>query len=109
MNREAAVSGEIAEASLVLMLRAGLIQNVDVLAIADEYELRAGRERCQVRSGVLVEAAHRLRTALLNVASPPKVDPAVEFQAAFERKQIRLRTAYLDRKRREADGGNDAG
>ena len=106
MDVEAIISGEMAEASIVLMLRGGVISEDDVLQLAGEYDLRSGRERDQRRGEAFAMTAHRLRVALMHVSPPPAVDPEVEYRAQFERKQMRERTAILERRAREADGGN---
>lgn len=106
MDAEAIITGEMAEASIVLMLRASVVAEADVLQLADEYDLRAARERDQRRGEAFTMVAHRLRVALTHVDPPPAVDPEVEYRAQYERRQMRERTAILERRAREADGGN---
>ncbi len=93
-------AGLIAEAGIVLLVRSGAIAEADVLALADEYDRRAGWAADPTSQASYVEAAHRLRSALLSVPEAPRADPAVEFRAAYERRQMRERTAILAR-----DGG----
>jgi hypothetical protein len=107
VDLEAIITGEMAEASIVLMLRAGVVTDDDVSQLADEYDLRAGRQQDQRRGEAFRLVAHRLRVALMHVNPPPAIDPQVEYRAQYERRQMRERTAILERRAREADGGND--
>ena len=86
----------MAEATLILLLRAGLIDPGDVNALADEYERRAGWERRDKAREALEQTAHGLRLALLSTDEAPDVDPAVEARAQFQRQQMRQRTAMLE-------------
>jgi hypothetical protein len=103
---EARIAAEMAQAAIVLMLRAGLIDRSDVVGLAAEYDLVAGRNK--VDGPILETTAHRLRTALLAADPPPAIDPEVEFRAQYERRQMVERTALYERQARERDGGNPA-
>ena len=97
---------ELAMAAIVLLLRSGVVKEGDVLQLADEYSLNAGRSRHD--RPMLERVAHMLRLAPMQVAPPPATDPEVEFRAQYERRQMIARTKLIERKQREAgaNGGN---
>ena len=87
----------MAQATLTLLLRAGVLEEDNVLSLADEYDRRASWEKDPRVKEALEQTAHGLRLAPLGLGEAPIVDPAVEFRAEFEREQIRKRTAMLER------------
>lgn len=101
MNDLGGIDG-LGDAAIVLMLRANLISESDVLGLADEYDRRASWDRSESESNRLRAMAHRLRVVLMEVDPAPMTDPAVEYRAQFERDQIRRRTEYYARKNDEA-------
>ena len=86
----------MAEATLILMLRAGLVDPDDVTALADEYDRRASWESRDEAREALEQTAHGLRLALLSTDEAPDVDPTVEARAQFQRHQMRQRTAMME-------------
>lgn len=86
----------MAEATLILLLRAGLLDPDDVATLADEYDRRAGWESRGEAREALEQTAHGLRLALLSTDEAPDVDPTVEARAQFQRQQMRQRTAMLE-------------
>jgi len=88
----------MAQATLILLLRAGLLDDGDVRKLADEYDRRASWESDPEAKEAMEQTAHGLRLALLGTDEAPEVDPASEFRAQFERDQIRKRTAMIERK-----------
>ncbi|MBB4616907.1 hypothetical protein [Sphingomonas abaci] len=102
MDDEDRITAGVSEAVLKLIVRAGVVSEDDVLAIASEYDTLAGRAP-QHEVGVHEMVAHRLRCVLLDLDPPPAVDPAREFEAQFQREQIRLRTAMIARKAKDTD------
>lgn len=87
----------MAEATLTLLLRAGVVEEAAVSALADEYDRRASWERDPVAKEVLEQTAHGLRLALL-APETPMIDPASQFRADYERRQMRARTKMLERR-----------
>lgn len=104
MDDEDRINAGISEAVLKLIVRSGIVSESAVLAMADEHDTlakRASPHEARVHEMV----AHRLRCVLLDLDPPPAVDPAREFEAQFQRDQIRFRTAMIARK---AEDGDDA-
>lgn len=88
-----------ADSLLKLMLRSGVIDEAAALAMADEHDLLASRNPGSASDHQHV--AHLLRLAVLDHGPPPAVDPRVEFEADFRRRQMRERTAILAKERGE--------
>lgn len=82
-----------AESVLKLLVRAGVVDEADVLAVADEHDLLADRhpQEAEVRR----DAAHQLRATLMDIDPPSAVEPASEQRAAFLRQQMVERTQLL--------------
>lgn len=93
----------MAQATLTLLLRAGVLTKNSVLDLADEYDRRASWENEAQVKEALEQTAHGLRLALFSLDPAPMANPASEHRAQLERKQIRARTAMLERKAREGD------
>lgn len=87
----------MAQATMTLLLRAGVIDDDAVMSLAEEYDRRASWERDPDVKEALAQTAHGLRLAPFAVAEAPLVDPASEHRAQFEREQMRRRTAMLSK------------
>lgn len=96
------INAGVSEAVLKLIVRAGIVSEDDVLAMASEYDTLANRA-AQHEAEVHGMVAHRLRCVLLGLDPPPSVDPAREFEAQFQRDQIRARTAMIARQAKDSD------
>lgn len=90
----AGIADGMAEAALILMLRAGTVTEEAVTGLADEYDRRASWAS-GAEAERLAQVAHRLRVAIVSINPAPVVDPATEFRAQFLRKQMAERTARL--------------
>lgn len=90
----------MAQATMTLLLRAGVLDDDDVMALAEEYDRRASWERDPVVKEAMEQTAHGLRLAPFGTDEAPYVDPAAEHRAQFERQQMRERTAMIERKAR---------
>lgn len=82
-----------AESILKVLVRGGVLQVADILKIADEQDVLA--ERNPREADMRREVAHLLRTAVLDVGPPPAVDPRVQYEADFRRRQMIERTAMI--------------
>jgi len=102
VDDEDRINAGVSEAVLRLIVRAGIISEDDVLAMAAEHDTLAGRASPH-DAGVHEMVAHRLRCVLLDLDPPPAVDPAREFEAQFQRDQIRARTAMIARQAKDTD------
>jgi len=90
----------MAQATLTLLIRAGVLENGAVEALADEMDRRGSWESEPDAKDAFREVAHGLRVAALHGGNEaPLVDPAVEHRAQFERDQIRRRTARMEQDR----------
>jgi len=93
----------MAQATMTLLLRAGVLDEDAVMSLAEEYERRAGWEEDPAAKEALEQTAHGLRLAPFGLEPAPEVNPASEFQAQFQRDQIRKRTAMIERAAGERD------
>lgn len=93
----AVVDDLIPEATILMMMRAGLIDEEAVSAMADEYDRRAKWASHDHERELFSMTAHRLRVIALMNDPPPGKDPAIEGEAQWRRQQIRDRTAWLER------------
>lgn len=89
------ISTGMCNAILKLLVRADLVAEDAVLEVAEEYDLLASRSRHDSERERNERIAHLLRCAMMEVEPPPAVDPAVEFEAEFRRRQMVERTAHL--------------
>lgn len=85
----------MAQATMTLLLRAGVLDEDDVMALAEEYERRASWERDPAAKEAMEQTAHGLRLAPFGLDEAPMVDPASEHRAQYEREQMRRRTAMI--------------
>jgi len=90
------ISTGMCNAILKLLVRADLIAEESVPEVAQEYDLLASRSGHDIERERNERIAHLLRCAMLEVDPPPAVDPAIEFEAAFRRRQMRERTERLN-------------
>ena len=90
----------LAEATLILLIRSGAIEDGEVEKLADELDRRGSWERREEAQEAYREVAHGLRVAMLiGAAEAPMVNPEVEHRARYEREQMRRRTARLEQDR----------
>jgi hypothetical protein len=86
----------MAQATMTLLLRAGVLDEDAIMALAEEYERRASWERDPTAKEAMEQTAHGLRLAPFGLEEAPLVDPASEHRAQYEREQMRKRTAMIE-------------
>ena len=90
----------LAEATLILLIRSGGIEDGEVEKLADELDRRGSWEHREEVQEAFRDVARGLRVALLTGArEAPMVNPEVEHRAQYEREQMRRRTARLEQDR----------
>ena len=87
----------MAQATITLLLRAGVLDDDAVIGLAEEYDRRASWETDPVAKQALEQTAHGLRLAPFGLDEAPIVHPDTESRAQHEREQIRRRTAMIGR------------
>lgn len=90
----------LAEATLILLIRSGVIEDGAVEKLANELDRRGSWERQDETRDAFRDVARGLRVALLaGAAEAPMVNPEVEHRAQYEREQMRRRTARMEQDR----------
>ena len=97
MGDQEQINAGVGDALIKLLLRANVVAEADVLAIAEEYDLLATRAHAEHETEINEGVAHSLRCALLDVDPLPIIDPTREHQAQLQRQQIRARTKMIER------------
>lgn len=92
------------EALWITLMRARVIRQDQLLATADEIDDAARHIESEEERDRQHAVARALRCILLHVDGAP--EPASEMRAQFQRRQMRERTALIERAAKP-DGGND--